>query len=275
MHFIKTDNNFTFHCVSKLLQSSTVPRLLKTILFLCTASSLVFLPQGIVGNKSKDHGINPLMVFADTDIPDSTEIKKNLIYDSLKLEKLGLKKEAFEYAFDGYQALLEKGVIRKKGIITICDFSQSSKRKRLYLINLDDYKLLMNTYVAHGKNSGNEYATRFSNKPESNQSSLGFYLTKKTYYGEFGLALTISGLEQGINDKAERRKIVVHGSDYVGGSYLRYSRKTGRSFGCPAIPKNISTKLIHTIKNGTCLFIYHPTEKYLTNSKILNDKLDI
>ena len=160
--------------------------------------------------------------------------------------------------------------MNKEGIITICDFSHSSKRKRLYLIDLKERKLLLNTYVAHGKNSGGEYAKRFSNRPESLQSSLGFYRTKKTYFGGHGLALTLTGLEPGFNDKAERRKIVVHGSQYIGDNYKRWGKFMGRSFGCPAVPMRQSKILINTIKDGSCLFIYHPSKNYLAGSKILN-----
>ena len=193
-----------------------------------------------------------------------------LIYDSLHLEKIGLKKEAFNYAYTGYKKLEEEGVLNKEGLITICDFSQSSKRKRLYLIDLNECKLLLNTYVAHGRNSGGEYARKFSNRPESRQSSLGFYRTKKTYYGGHGLALTLSGLEPGFNDKAERRKIVLHGSLYIGDNYKRWGKFMGRSFGCPAVPMKQSKILINTIKDGSCLFIYHPSKNYLSGSKILN-----
>jgi len=193
-----------------------------------------------------------------------------LIYDSLHLEKIGLKKEAFNYAYTGYKKLEEEGVLNKEGLITICDFSQSSKRKRLYLIDLNECKLLLNTYVAHGRNSGGEYARKFSNKPESLQSSLGFYRTKRTYYGGHGLALTLSGLEPGFNDKAERRKIVLHGSRYIGDNYRRWGKFMGRSFGCPAVPMKQSKILINTIKDGSCLFIYHPSKNYLSGSKILN-----
>jgi hypothetical protein len=193
-----------------------------------------------------------------------------LIYDSLHLEKIGLKKEAFNYAYTGYKKLEEEGMLNKEGLITICDFSQSSKRKRLYLIDLNECKLLLNTYVAHGRNSGGEYARNFSNKPESRQSSLGFYRTKTTYYGGHGLALTIAGLEPGFNDKAERRKIVVHGSQYIGDNYKRWGKFMGRSFGCPAVPMKQSKILINTIKDGSCLFIYHPSKTYLKGSKILN-----
>jgi hypothetical protein len=207
---------------------------------------------------------------ADTITETSTDEKAVLIYDSLRLDKYGLNKDAFLYAYAGYQKLEAKGELNKEGLITICDFSQSSRKKRLYLIDLNAYKLLLNTYVAHGRNSGAEFAKKFSNKPESHQSSLGFYKTKKTYFGSHGLALTIAGLEKGINDKAERRKIVIHGSEYIGASYLRFSRYMGRSFGCPAVPKKDSKKLINTIKNGSCLFIYHPNKTYLNGSTILN-----
>jgi len=219
-----------------------------------------------------------LQSFADTTVNNSfaSDLSENVaeldaIYDSIKLGKAGLSKEAFEYAMKGYNELSEQHKINRKDIITICDFSQSSRRKRMYVVDLANYKLLIQTHVAHGRNSGAEYAKRFSNKPESLQSSLGFYKTSNTYYGGYGLALNIDGLEPGINDKARRRKIVVHGSDYVGTNYLRFSRYIGRSFGCPAVPAKQSRKIINTIKNGTCFFIYHPTKKYIEASKILND----
>lgn len=196
--------------------------------------------------------------------------KADMIYDSIELNEAGLKKEAFEYAWKGYNTLLEKNIIQKSGIITICDFSQSSRRKRMYLIDVENFKLLLQTHVAHGRNSGREFATHFSNKAQSHQSSLGFYITRDTYWGGHGLALKIDGLEPGINDKAERRKIVVHGSRYVGSDYLQFSKYIGRSFGCPAIPSKQSNEIINTIKNGTCFFIYHPTKKYKEASKILN-----
>jgi hypothetical protein len=206
----------------------------------------------------------------EINVSAETDAEAQIIYDSLQLSSIGLKEDAFRYAFKGYKNLLEKHMLEKDGIITICDFSQSSKKKRLYVIDLDEYKILLNTYVAHGRNSGGEFAVRFSNKPQSRQSSLGFYKTKKTYYGSHGLALTLAGLEAGINDKAERRKIVVHGSDYIGENYRRYGNFMGRSFGCPAVPKKNSSQLIQTIKNGSCLFIYHPSKQYLAGSKILN-----
>jgi L,D-transpeptidase catalytic domain len=234
------------------------------------AAAFMLLPLLNTGSNSRPVEFQSNFIIGDSTGATSFDPEMELIYDSLQLEKSGLSKEAFNYAYTGYKKLEEEGKLNKEGLITICDFSQSSKRKRLYLIDLNEYKLLLNTYVAHGRNSGGEYAKKFSNRPESLQSSLGFYRTKKTYYGGHGLALTLSGLEPGFNDKAERRKIVVHGSLYIGDNYKRWGRYMGRSFGCPAVPMKQSKILINTIKDGSCLFIYHPSKNYLSVSKILN-----
>jgi len=190
--------------------------------------------------------------------------KASSLYNGLNLEEKGLSKEAFEYAYKGYEKLLKENLVCHPGYLTICDFSQSSKNKRLYLIDIANNTIVLNTYVAHGRNSGGEYATKFSNKLSSRQSSLGFYITKNTYRGENGLSLRMEGLDAGFNDRAYQRAIVIHGAGYIGDG------SAGRSYGCPAVPLRESNTLINTIKNGTCLFIYHPSTKYLRGSKILN-----
>jgi len=248
-----------------------VPKFIKTILSSSLpAAAFMLLPLLNSGSNSALAKFESNFFTNDPIRSNSFDPEMELIYDSLHLEKIGLKKEAFNYAYTGYKKLEEEGMLNKEGLITICDFSQSSKRKRLYLIDLNECKLLLNTYVAHGRNSGGEYARKFSNKPESRQSSLGFYRTKTTYWGGHGLALTLSGLEPGFNDKAERRKIVLHGSLYIGDNYKRWGKFMGRSFGCPAVPMKQSKILINTIKDGSCLFIYHPSKNYLSGSKILN-----
>lgn len=186
------------------------------------------------------------------------------LYATLGLQELGLSEKVFALAHKGYQKLLAKGAINEPAYLTICDLSQSSSKKRLYLIDMMNKQVIMNTWVAHGKKSGLEYAQRFSNRVSSQQSSLGFYVTRNTYQGEHGLSLRVHGMEPGFNDKAIRRGIVVHGARYIGAD------KRGRSFGCPAVPFSESKELINTIKEGTCLFIYHPTKTYLKGSKILN-----
>lgn len=192
------------------------------------------------------------------------------MYNAMNLKKFGLSAKAFEYALKGYKKLVERGKVMKDEVLSICDFSQSSRRKRFYVIDMAEKKVLINTWVAHGRNSGREYARSFSNSPESHKSSLGFYRTGNTYYGSHGLALKIEGLEKNINDKADERNIVIHGSDYVGASFLARSPINGRSFGCPALPQKVTGKVIQTIKDGSCLFIYHPTKNYIQKSKVLN-----
>ena len=204
---------------------------------------------------------------------DSSDIKNDLssqLYHNCDLASVGLSRQAFDYAWKGYNYLLERNKITRSAYLTICDFSQSSKRKRLYIIDIASQKLVINTWVAHGKNSGEEYANQFSNRPESLQSSLGFYVTANTYIGEHGLSLRINGVDPGFNDKALERSIVIHGAGYVNGERAKSGMYMGRSWGCPAVPQQEVTNIITTIKNGTCLFIYHPSKSYLNRSKILN-----
>jgi hypothetical protein len=198
------------------------------------------------------------------------EATVNALYDEANLEESGLQRSVFEYAYKGYTWLMEQHKLAKSDVITICDFSQSSKRRRMYVIDLEDKRVLVNTYVAHGRRSGGEYARSFSNKPSSHKSSLGFYITEATYFGKHGLSLKIHGLEKGFNDQADRRNIVIHGSRYVGEAFLKSNSFNGRSFGCPAIPLGKVDDVIDEIKGGSCLFIYYPERKYLHTSKILN-----
>ena len=191
-------------------------------------------------------------------------------YDSLQLQQFGLSKQAWLFAFKGYEKLLKKGTISNPDIITICDFSLSSRKKRLFIIDLRQGELILNTYVAHGRKSGAEYARKFSNRTSSHQSSLGFYVTRNTYYGEHGLSLKIEGLDRGFNDNAGRRNIVIHGSEYVGDDFIQENKFMGRSFGCPAVPADQTTDIVNVIKNGSCFFIYYPEKKYIAKSKILN-----
>ena len=192
------------------------------------------------------------------------------IYNAIHLDEYGLSVEAFNYAWKGYETLLAKKMISRDEYLTICDFSQSSSQKRLYIIDVATKELVLQTYVAHGKNSGGEYATQFSNRAESRRSSLGFYITRSTYSGKHGLSLKIDGVDPGFNDNAMERTIVIHGASYVDATRARQGVMMGRSWGCPAVSEKESAFIINTLKNGTCFFIYHPLKNYLLGSKILN-----
>lgn len=149
-----------------------------------------------------------------------------------------------------------KGIINKN-IITVIDFTLPSTEKRLWTIDLKTGKVILNSLVAHGKNSGENIAEKFSNKPESHQSSLGFYLTENSYTGKHGYSMRLIGLEKNINDKAYDRAIVVHSADYVSEEFIEKHGRLGRSFGCPALPIDVNDTFINTVKDGSLLFIYH------------------
>lgn len=199
------------------------------------------------------------------------EMSMGMLYDSLRLGMMGLSQQAFNYAMQGLSYLTGNGQIGNNNIISIADFSQPSSRKRLFVIDLEKRKVLFNTYVAHGINSGKEYASSFSNAPQSNKSSLGFYETTTTYLGKHGYSLHLQGLEKGINDNAWCRDIVLHGADYVNEDYVQMQGYIGRSQGCPAVPEKMHKPIIDKIRNGTCFFIYSPDRRYLLHSKLLKE----
>lgn len=238
---------------------------------------LTLLSSGfLLAFTKSDNGSNSVLKTAPKLLNRDTAVAQNdyaAIYDNLDLKSKGLSREAFDFAIAGYQKLLSEERIDNAEYLTIIDFSQSSRKKRFYLINIEDKKLVENTFVAHGKNSGVDEAKSFSNIHESNQSSLGFYLTKATYTGKHGLSLRLSGLEKGFNDNAEARAIVVHGADYVNAGRVN-GAFMGRSLGCPALPQEISSEVISKIKDGSLLFVYYPQTEYIKRSKILQGIAD-
>lgn len=192
------------------------------------------------------------------------------VYNKIGLFAYGLDKNVFYQAYKGYQYLLSKGVLRNINYLTIADYSQSSTNRRLYVIDLKDGKVLFNTFVSHGKNSGREFATSFSNNNSSNKSSLGFMVTDGTYKGKAGYSLLLDGLEQGINDNVRERHIVMHGSRFVNDRRVWERGSIANSLGCPAIPLEDAKRIIDVIKGGTCFFSYSPDEMYLRTSSVLN-----
>lgn len=157
----------------------------------------------------------------------------------------------------------------KPGIISIIDYSKPSTEKRFYIIDLDNDTILFNTLIAHGKNSGNNFARKFSNTPQSLQSSLGFFKTGETYMGKHGYSLQLIGLEKGINNNAKMRSIVIHGANYVNADFIKKHGRLGRSWGCPALPISKTNSIIDNIQNGTCLFIYAKNDNYFKSSRFI------
>jgi len=187
-------------------------------------------------------------------------------------EELGLQDEV---SFQGFkQAVIgfEK-VETQKPILTLIDFSKASTEERFYVIDMENRKVLFKSHVAHGRNSGYNYATSFSNVRGSHQSSLGFFLTGRTYHGRHGLSLILHGLEKGINDNAKVRTIVIHGADYSDPRQIPSRGRLGRSWGCPALPHALTRPIINTIKDGSLLYIFSErhNEGYLRESSVLRN----
>ncbi|WP_461079609.1 murein L,D-transpeptidase catalytic domain family protein [Spirosoma flavus] len=232
---------------------------MKNILFLLVALTIVYFAT--TGSKSTRTVAKA--------VPASS-LKKNVsaghlaVYDQLNLEHSGLHRDVFEYALRGWQKM-----DTSKAMLTIVDLSQPSNHKRLYVVDLFNKKLLFNTYVSHGRNSGDLVPTQFSNTQSSFQSSLGFYQTLNTYMGRHGLSLQLKGLEKGFNDNVYNRNIVLHGADYVCEDFIRKTGRLGRSQGCPAVPYADSKAIIQAVKGGSCLFVYSPNTNYLKESAYL------
>jgi hypothetical protein len=176
--------------------------------------------------------------------------------------------DVFRHGLLGYFHLQQSHNLSEKGILTLIDFRKSANSKRLWVIDITKKKLLYHTHTAHGRNTGDVFATKFSNTHNSNQSSLGFYITGNTYRGKHGISLKLLGVESGINDQAEARAIVMHGADYVSDEHIKKFGRLGRSFGCPAVPMELHKQIITALAGGTCLFIYYPDKEYLSKTKV-------
>lgn len=191
-----------------------------------------------------------------------------VIWKDQLVQSVGIPKPAFDMAVSGYLNLKQQNLLLNDTLLTIIDFSKPSVEKRLYIIDLKNRHVVKSTLVAHGMNSGLQNAESFSNALNSKKSSLGLYLTQDTYQGKHGYSLRLEGMNKGLNDNAAKRAVVIHGADYVSEGFIRQTGRIGRSFGCPALPMEETTGIIDLIKNGSCLFIYHPT----LDAKVLSDQ---
>lgn len=197
------------------------------------------------------------------------------VYNNIKFTDAKLDVEIFNKAMKGYLNLRSAGKLgSNQDILTIADMSLSSNKSRLWIIKLSTGKVLYHTYVAHGQGTGDEFATAFSNRDNSHQSSLGFYVTGEIYQGEHGTSLRLDGMDKGYNHSALQRGIVVHGADYVSSKFIAGNQRLGRSWGCPAVESKLAPAIINTIKNGSCLFVYAAQNKYFADSYWLNKRIE-
>ena len=239
------------------------------ILVLAIIASFAFI-FATTKHETKKASVTATAANAASNAVASEEAEAAALYTELNLGAVGMKQSVFSTAMQGFKKLVANGKIQNNDLITIADFSQPSTQKRLYVVDLKDKKVLFNTLVAHGRNSGTLMAKNFSNSASSLESSPGFYVTEDTYSGHNGYSLRINGLEKNINDNALNRAVVMHGAPYVTESFANSMGYIGRSWGCPAVPVAYHKAIINTIKGGSCLFIYTTEDNYLNRSTVLN-----
>lgn len=219
--------------------------------------------------NSSIKGIGPDFPFMNFEQKKTQAFENYVIalYADLNQKKLNF--EALKTGLQGYYKLKQLNKLGNDTLISIADFSQTANSKRLYVIDIRNHKLIHHTYVAHGRNSGTEYANKFSNRPHSNMSSVGFFVTGYVYNGRQGLSLKLMGQEPS-NNNAYNRGVVIHGADYVSERFIQQFGRLGRSNGCPAVPHSLNKVLIETLKDSTCFYIHHPNAQYQNQSKFVN-----
>lgn len=180
-----------------------------------------------------------------------------------------LHPEVLRLGLNAMNAAADRGLVTRKDLLTVIDYSLPSTTPRLFTFDLASQKLLFRELVAHGKNSGDNTTTHFSNAPDSLETSLGLFVTAGTYFGRDGYSLRLRGLEKGFNDLAWSRNIVMHGASYVSVATAKLLGRLGRSFGCPAVPNEIAPAMIDSLKGGTAIFAYYPDATWLHESTFL------
>jgi hypothetical protein len=239
---------------------------------LILALALIALPSLPLTDRSASAAVPavrtadaPAVVEAPTDGGDS-------VYTSAAWEGVDLgsvDRDVFALALHAAEAAVRRGDATEPRTLTVIDFSLPSPSQRMWVYDLEARTLLFQEVVSHGRGSGVTLATSFSNVAESNKSSIGLYRTGETYVGKHGYSLRLDGLEEGFNDNARARAIVMHAADYVNPAAARANGYLGRSLGCPALRPEISRALIDTVKNGSLLFAYYPDEAWLAASPYL------
>jgi len=162
------------------------------------------------------------------------------------------------------------GDIERPPTLTLIDYSRPSTERRLWVLDLTTGQTLFSELVAHGRNTGDNMATRFSDALESHQSSLGLFVARNTYVGSNGYSLRLDGLEPGFNGRARERAIVMHGAPYVDGAVAAKQGRLGRSWGCPAVREAVARNIIDTVRDGGVIFSYYPDDTWLAQSRFLN-----
>lgn len=181
----------------------------------------------------------------------------------------GVNPAVLDLALGAAACAVKSGVVDSPQTLTVIDYSLPSTAKRMWVYDLNARTLVFEELVAHGDGSGENFATGFSNTPDSHQSSLGLFVTDEPYVGKNGYSLRMDGLDAGINDRARERAIVIHGAPYVSDAFAKSQGRLGRSWGCPAVRDVIARSLIDRVSGGGLLFAYYPDPEFLAQSKFV------
>jgi hypothetical protein len=182
----------------------------------------------------------------------------------------GVSPDVLRMALGAIGCAASSGDIEMPRTLTLIDYSRPSLEPRLWVFDLSSGQLLFKELVAHGRDTGENMATRFSDRVNSHQSSLGMFVTGDTYVGSNGYSLRLDGLEAGFNGRARERAIVMHGAPYVNPQLARTQGRLGRSWGCPALREAVARQVIDTIRGGGVIFSYYPDQDWLNSSQYLN-----
>ena len=179
--------------------------------------------------------------------------------------------DVLELAFSAASCAVRAGSVQAPATLTVIDYSKPSTEKRLWVFDMRTRAVLYEELVAHGMGTGDNLATAFSNEPDSHKTSLGLFVTEGTYVGKNGYSLRLNGLDQGFNDRARERAIVMHGAPYVSDAFAQAQGRLGRSWGCPALREAVARQVIDTVKGGNLVFAYYPDAQWLKTSHYLGD----
>ena len=200
----------------------------------------------------------------------ATPVAATLLLSATAVEQSGISPEVLQLAVGAVSCAINSGDMQRPKTLTVIDYSLPSVEPRLWVFDVETGRVLFKELVAHGRNTGENMATRFSDIPESRQSSIGLFVTDETYVGSNGYSLRLDGLEPGFNGRARDRAIVMHGAPYVNASLAASQGRIGRSWGCPALRDAIARDVIDTILGGGVIFSYYPDEEWLRTSRFLN-----
>ena len=232
------------------------------------ATSTVSTPMGAETAEAQAAGV----IVRASNVTTATKAKTASAFDMDEWDKDalgGVNEKVFKMALNAAQCAVKNGVVSNPRTLTVIDYSKPSSAERLWVFDLRTRELKYEELVAHGQGSGANYATHFSNTPETHRTSIGLFVTDDTYVGRNGYSLRLNGLDRGFNDRARERAIVMHGAPYVSSTFVKAQGRLGRSHGCPALREAVARNVIDTVKSGGLVFSYYPDQNWMKSSKYL------